>query len=188
MARLGKKPVEIPAGVTVTAGQSSLSVSGTKGSLTRSVPQGIRIEVADGKVAVINTVPSGQRKAYRHADALQGMMRSMVRNMIHGVHSGFEKVLEIHGVGYRAEVKGNTLVLTLGFSHPVEIPIPEGITVEVLRNTILFIRGCDSQLVGEFTATVRKTCPPEAYKGKGIRYRGEYVRQKVGKSAVGVTK
>ena len=188
MARLGRKAVALPAGVSVAVEGATVSVAGPKGKLSCPVPDGFLVRVEDGRVFIENTVPQEQRKLFRKSDALHGMLRTLIRNMVQGVHEGFEKVLEIHGVGYKAEVKGKTLSLTLGFTHPVDLPIPAGVAIEVLRNTMVFLRSHDRELLGRFAATVRDVCPPEPYKGKGIRYRGEYVRQKVGKTAVGVTK
>lgn len=186
MARLGKKPVEIPDGVKVKIESGKIKVEGQKGKLERDILPYIEVEVVDNKnIFVKNATPETNRKLYRKGEAFQGLMRSLIENIVIGVNDGFEKVLEIHGVGYKGEVKGKKLVLTLGFSHPVEIDIPPEISVEVARNTVIFVRGIDKQKVGNFAAVIRKVYPPEPYKGKGIRYRGEYVRHKAGKAAVG---
>jgi len=188
MARLGKKPIKIPDGVKVEIKDNRIIISGKNGKLEREIFPGLRVEIKDGQIFVINEIPEKQRKVYRKTDALQGLLRSLILNMVQGVTEGFEKILEIHGVGYKAELKGKELILNLGFSHPVKVEVPEDIKIEIIRNTILFIRGIDKEKVGNFAAKIRAIYPPEPYKGKGIRYRGEYVRQKVGKAAVGATK
>jgi len=186
MARLGKRPVEIPDGVKVKIENNKVIVEGPKGKLEKQVLPYIEIEIVDNnKIYVKNIIPEKNKKLYKNGESFQGLMRSLIENMVIGVKDGYEKVLEIHGVGYKGEVKEKKLVLTLGFSHPVEVDIPEDISVEVARNTVIFVRGIDKQKVGNFAAVVRKIYPPEPYKGKGIRYRGEYVRHKAGKAAVG---
>ncbi|RKY30732.1 MAG: 50S ribosomal protein L6 [Candidatus Omnitrophota bacterium] len=188
MAKLGRRPIKIPDGVKVEIKDNKVIVSGKKGKLEREIFPGLKVEVKDGQIFVINEVPKKHKKLYRKTDALHGLLRTLIFNMVKGVTEGFEKILEIHGVGYKAELKGKELILTLGFSHPVKVEIPEDIKVEIVRNTILFIRGIDKEKVGNFAAKIRAIYPPEPYKGKGIRYRGEYVRQKVGKAGVGATK
>jgi large subunit ribosomal protein L6 len=173
MSRIGRRPVSIPSGVTVTCQGGQVSVKGPRGTLAGPVPSGIAIEVADGQV-----------KFARPDDVLHGLARAAVANMIEGVTSGFVRELEIQGVGYRAEVKGKKLVMALGFSHPVEMAIPEGLAVSVQEGRIK-IEGTDCGRVGQFASDVREVRPPEPYKGKGIRYVGEHVRRKVGKAAVG---
>jgi len=186
MARLGKRPIEIPEGVKVKKESNKIVVEGPKGKLENQLLPYIEVEVEDNKkILVKNSISENNKKLYKKGEAFQGLMRSLIENMVIGAKDGYEKVLEIHGVGYKAEVKGKKLILTLGFSHPVEIDIPKEISVEVARNTVIFIRGIDKQKVGNFAAVVRKIYPPEPYKGKGIRYRGEYVRHKAGKAAVG---
>ncbi len=185
MARLGKRPVEIPDGVKVKIEDNKIIIEGPKGKLEKEILPYIEVEIADNKIYVKNIIPEKNKKLYKKGEAFQGLMRSLIENMVIGVKDGYEKVLEIHGVGYKGEVKGKKLVLALGFSHPVEVDIPGDISVEVARNTVIFIRGIDKQKVGNFAASVRKIYPPEPYKGKGIRYRGEYVRHKAGKAAVG---
>jgi large subunit ribosomal protein L6 len=178
MSRIGRRPVSIPSGVTVTCQSGQVSVKGPKGTLAGPVPGGITIDVADGQVKFAR--PNDEPKTR----ALHGLARAAVANMIQGVTSGFVRELEIQGVGYRAEVKGKKLVMALGFSHPVEMAIPEGLAVSVAESRIK-IEGSDRGRVGQFASDVREVRPPEPYKGKGIRYVGEQVRRKVGKAAVG---
>ncbi|MCD6408402.1 50S ribosomal protein L6 [bacterium] len=185
MARLGKRPVELPEGVKAKIEGNKIVVEGPKGKLQQEIFPGLSVNIEDNKILVKNEVPEKNKKLFRKTNALHGLLRSLIQNMVIGVKDGYEKILEIHGVGYKAEVKGKKIVLTLGFSHPVEVDIPEGISVEVVRNTIIFIRGIDKQQVGDYAAKIRKIYPPEPYKGKGIRYRGEYVRHKAGKAGVG---
>lgn len=187
MARVGKKPIPVPDKVRVEIKDSRVTVSGEKGKLERPIPVGLKVTLTDNAITVTNEVPESQKKAFRRTDALHGLVRTLILNMVKGVSEGFEKILEIHGTGYRAEVKGQQVVLNLGFSHPVNVDVPPDISVEVLKNTILYVRGIDKERVGNYAAGLRKICPPESYKGTGIRYRGEYVRQKVGKAAAGVT-
>jgi large subunit ribosomal protein L6 len=162
--------------VSVAGGQ--ISVKGPKGTLAQPVPAGIRIDVADGQVKFAR--PDDET----HTRSLHGLARASVANMVQGVTKGFARELEIQGVGYRAEVKGKKLVMALGFSHPVEVAIPEGLSVSVQENRIK-IEGSDRGRVGQFASDVREIRPPEPYKGKGIRYVGEHIRRKVGKAAVG---
>lgn len=178
MSRVGKQPVQIPAGVQVAVETGVVTVKGPKGQTsTRFDPQ-MTVEVADGEVRV-----SRPTDLPRHR-ALHGLTRSLIANMVQGVTEGYERALEIHGVGYRAEQKGRDLSLNLGFSHPVRFPAPEGITLEAETPTLVKVRGVDKQLVGEVAARIRRIRPPEPYKGKGIRYVGEHVRRKAGKSTV----
>jgi len=188
MARLGKKPVKIPEGVKVEIKEGEIYISAKNNILKRPIFQGLDVSIQDNQILIKNTISEKQRKLYKKVDSLQGLMRAYIINMIKGVTSSFEKILEIHGQGYKAEIKGKELVLTLGFSVPVKIEIPQDISVEVVKNTIIFIRGIDKEKIGNFAAKLRAISPPEPYKGTGIRYRGEYIRQKVGKAAVGVTK
>jgi len=176
MSRVGKKPIEIPNGVTVTCRGTEIQVKGPKGTLTQQLPERISVAVEEGSVSF--TRPD-DRKENR---ALHGLTRSLVANMVRGVSRPFVKELEIQGVGYRADVAGKTLKMVVGFSHPVEIEVPEGLTVSVERNVIVKIEGIDRQKVGQFAADVRGVRPPEPYKGKGIRYVNERVRRKVGKA------
>jgi large subunit ribosomal protein L6 len=179
MSRIGKQPIPIPGGVTVEVKDSVVQVKGPSGTLSQAVDPDITVAVEDGEVRV--TRPSDQRE---HR-ALHGLYRSLVANMVEGVTNGFEKRLEIQGVGYRAALKGSGLELQLGFSHPVDFPAPEGITFEVPAPNRISIKGIDKQLVGETAARIRRIRKPEPYKGKGIRYEGEYVRKKAGKAAKG---
>jgi large subunit ribosomal protein L6 len=179
MSRIGKKPIEIPAGVDVTIDGSHVAVKGPRGSLERDLHPEMRVTLEDGVVRVER--PSDERM---HR-ALHGLTRSLVANMVEGVTNGYEKRLEIVGVGYRAVLKDSDLELALGFSHPVDVPAPPGIEFEVPAPNRIVIRGIDKQLVGEVAANVRKIRKPEPYKGKGVRYEGEYVRKKAGKAAKG---
>jgi large subunit ribosomal protein L6 len=170
--------VAIPKGVTVTLEGGRVSVKGPKGTLAGPLPKEIEVQVTDGQVKFGRSGDDGPTRA------LHGLARASVSNMIQGVTQGFVRELEIQGVGYRAEVKGKKLVMALGFSHPVEMAIPEGLAVSVQENRIR-IEGFDRGRVGQFASNVREVRPPEPYKGKGIRYVGEHVRRKVGKAAVG---
>lgn len=177
MSRIGKNPIEIPANTDVSVSDGVITVKGPKGELTRPTHPAVSIEVADGTATVAPT-NNGQL-----ARALWGTYASHIRNMIAGVTEEFEKKLVIEGVGYRGEVSGNTVVLTVGYSHAVELPIPEGVSVDIQKNEIT-IRGADKDVVGQFAANIRATRKPEPYKGKGIRYGDEVVRRKQGKRAV----
>ncbi|MCM3598864.1 50S ribosomal protein L6 [Metabacillus idriensis] len=177
MSRIGKKPLEIPAGVTVTINESTVTVKGPKGELTRTFNSDINVKVEDNVLTV--TRPSDQ-KEHR---ALHGTTRSLLGNMVEGVSKGFEKGLELVGVGYRATKSGNKLVLAVGYSHPVEIVPEQGIEIEVPSNTKVIVKGTDKERVGAIASNIRAIRPPEPYKGKGIRYEGEYVRRKEGKTA-----
>lgn len=175
MSRLGKQPVTIPQGVTVDFKENILKVSGPKGSLERMIKKDISLKIEDGSVALEPTNTAD-------AKALWGTYAAHVRNMITGVTEGFTKILDFEGVGYRSEVKGKDLVLNMGFSHPVILEIPEGITAVVEKSSIT-LTSADKDILGQFAANVRKVRPPEPYKGKGIRYRGEYIIRKQGKKA-----
>ncbi len=177
MSRIGRKPIPVPSDVTVTIEPELVAVKGPKGELSERVSRDITV-AQDGEVLVV-TRPT-DRGEHR---ALHGLTRSLVANMVEGVTSGFEKSLEIQGVGYRAALKGRDLELALGYSHPVSIPAPDGIEFEVPQPTRVIVRGISKQAVGEVAAKIRKQRPPEPYKGKGIRYEGEYVARKVGKRA-----
>jgi large subunit ribosomal protein L6 len=176
MSRIGKQKIGIPAGVTVSVTNGEVQVKGPKGNLKCAVPEGIVGQV-DGDVLSFDRPDDSKPARARH-----GLARSLANNMVIGVSQGFAKRLEIEGVGYRAEVKGKSLNLLLGFSHPVEMPIPTGLTVAVEQNTKVTIEGPDKQLVGQFAADVRSLRPPEPYKGKGVRYDNEHIRRKVGKA------
>jgi large subunit ribosomal protein L6 len=177
MSRIGKKPIEIPAGVSVSVDPGRVMVNGPLGELTQQLPQRMKVEQADGEIVVTRPTERGDDRA------LHGLTRSLVANMIEGVTKGFEKRLEIQGVGYRAALRGQSLELSVGFSHPVVIDPPAGITFEVPSATEVLVKGIDKQQVGQSASEVRAVRPPEPYKGKGIRYQGEYVRRKVGKRA-----
>ena len=176
MSRIGKKPIEIPAGVTVTIAGSDVTVKGPKGELTRTFNSDITIALEDNILTV--TRPS-DAKNHR---ALHGTTRALISNMVEGVSAGFEKSLELIGVGYRAQKQGTKLILNVGYSHPVEIEPEAGIEVEVPTNTKIIIKGASKERVGALAANVRDVRPPEPYKGKGIRYTGEVVRRKEGKT------
>jgi len=177
MSRIGRKPIEVPAGVTVTVEPGRVAVTGPLGSLQQQVPSRMQIEQADGSVLVTRPTERGEDRA------LHGLTRTLIANMVEGVTRGFEKKLEIQGVGYRAALKGSDLELTVGYSHPVTIKPRTGISFEVPAPTQVIVKGTDKQQVGQTAAEIRKVRPPEPYKGKGIRYDGEYVRRKVGKRA-----
>jgi large subunit ribosomal protein L6 len=177
VSRIGKKPITVPDGVTVSVGPRRVTVNGPKGELTQDVSDRVEIVEEDGSLTV-------QRASDRGPDrALHGLTRSLIANMVTGVTEGYERRLEIQGVGYRARLQGKALELTVGFSHPVSISAPEGIEFEVPQPTQVIVRGIDKQQVGEIAARVRRVRPPEPYKGKGIRYEGEQIRRKVGKRA-----
>jgi large subunit ribosomal protein L6 len=177
MSRIGKQPIELPAGVNVAISPGRVQVNGPLGELSQNVPQRMQIEQDDGTIVVKRPTERGDDRA------LHGLTRSLVANMVEGVTKGFEKRLELQGVGYRASLRGSDLELNVGFSHPVVIRPPQGISFEVPEATSVLVKGIDKQQVGEIAAQVRKVRPPEPYKGKGIRYEGEYVRRKVGKRA-----
>jgi large subunit ribosomal protein L6 len=177
MSRIGKQPIEVPDGVNVAVDPGRVTVNGPLGELTQNVPARMQIDKEDGLLLVKRPTDRGDDRA------LHGLTRSLVANMVEGVTKGFEKKLEIQGVGYRATLRGAALELNVGFSHPVVIEPPAGITFEVPTQTEIFVKGIDKQLVGEIAAEIRDVRKPEPYKGKGIRYEGEYVRRKVGKRA-----
>jgi large subunit ribosomal protein L6 len=177
MSRIGKQPIELPSGVNVAISPGRVQVNGPLGELSQNVPQRMQIEQDDGTLVVKRPTERGDDRA------LHGLTRSLVANMVEGVTKGFEKRLELQGVGYRASLRGTDLELNVGFSHPVVIKPPQGISFEVPDATSVLVKGIDKQQVGEIAAQVRKVRPPEPYKGKGIRYEGEYVRRKVGKRA-----
>jgi large subunit ribosomal protein L6 len=177
MSRIGRKPIDVPAGVLVSVDPGRVTVSGPKGELRQVVPQRMTIEQSEGVITVTRPTERGEDRA------LHGLTRTLVANMVEGVTNGFEKKLEIQGVGYRAALSGTDLELQVGYSHPVKIKPRQGIEFEVPAPTQVVVRGIDKQLVGQTAAEIRKVRPPEPYKGKGIRYEGEYVRRKVGKRA-----
>jgi large subunit ribosomal protein L6 len=177
MSRIGKKAVQIPSGVTVTVSGNVVRAKGAKGELTLPLPARVRAAVAEGAVTVQR---DGDSKPAREQ---HGTVRSKIHNMLLGVTQGYQKVLEIEGVGYRAHVQGATLSIALGGIKPAVYTIPAGLQISVENNTKITIRGCDKELVGEAASEIRKFYPPEPYKGKGIRYEGEHIRRKAGKTA-----
>ncbi|WP_208585775.1 50S ribosomal protein L6 [Gracilibacillus suaedae] len=177
MSRIGLKLLEIPEGVEIKVDGNNITVKGPKGELSRSFDSEMKINIEDNVLTVERPSDSKQHKA------LHGTTRSLIGNMVEGVHKGFEKALEIQGVGYRAQKQGNKLVVNAGYSHPVEVEPVDGIDIEVPANTKVVVKGIDKELVGAVAANIRAIRPPEPYKGKGIRYEGEYVRRKEGKTA-----
>jgi large subunit ribosomal protein L6 len=177
MSRIGKRPIELPTGVNVAISPGRVQVNGPLGELSQEVPARMKIEQEDGQIVVARPTERGDDRA------LHGLTRTLVANMVEGVTKGFEKRLEIQGVGYRASLQGTNLELNVGYSHPVRITPRAGISFEVPSNTSIIVKGIDKQAVGQTAAEIRKVRPPEPYKGKGIRYEGEFVRRKVGKRA-----
>ena len=177
MSRIGKQPIAVPDGVEISIEPELVKVKGPKGELEERVSRQIGVAQENGEILVTRSTDRGEHRA------LHGLTRSLIANMVEGVTNGFEKRLEIQGVGYRAQLQGQKLVLALGYSHPVELDAPAGIDFEVPQPTRVVVRGISKQAVGEIAAIIRKQRPPEPYKGKGIRYEGEYVARKVGKRA-----
>jgi large subunit ribosomal protein L6 len=177
MSRIGRQPIEIPDGVSVDVSPGVVKVKGPKGELSQIVSPDMKVSLENGTLTVERPSDRGEHRA------LHGLTRSLIANMVEGVTNGYEKRLEVQGVGFRAQLKGKALEMSLGYSHPVSIPAPEGIEFEVPQPTEIIVRGIDKQLVGEVAAGVRKSRPPEPYKGKGVRYAGEQVKRKVGKRA-----
>lgn len=177
MSRIGNKPIEIPAGVTVDVGPGRVTVNGPKGELVQQIDPDMTVAIDDGVLTVARPTDRGPHRA------LHGLTRSLIANMVEGVTNGYEKRLQITGVGYRAKPTGKALELSLGFSHPVSVQAPDGIEFEVPQPTEIIVKGIDKQLVGEIAAQIRRHRPPEPYKGKGVRYADEHVRRKVGKRA-----
>jgi large subunit ribosomal protein L6 len=177
MSRIGKQPITVPAGVEVSIDPDVVRVAGPRGSLEERKPRDIGVEKQDGTIVVTRPTDRGEHRA------LHGLTRSLIANMVTGVTEGFQKRLEIQGVGYRAILKGRDIELQVGYSHPVPMPAPEGIEFEVPVPTVIIVKGNSKQAVGEIAARIRKVRPPEPYKGKGIRYADEYVARKVGKRA-----
>lgn len=177
MSRKGKLPIPLPKGVEVKITETEISVKGPKGTLHQKLTPGIDVKVdAENIFVELN-------EKYPHLNHFHGLYRSLINNMVEGATKGFEEKLEMIGVGYRAAVQGDLLDLQIGFSHPTKLPIPKGIVIKIDKNTQISISGIDKQQVGQFAATIRSKRPPEPYQGKGIRYVGEYVRKKAGKSA-----
>ncbi len=177
MSRIGRKPIDVPSGVDIAIKPESVTVKGPKGELSERIHRDMTVALEDGVLTVSRPTDRGEHRA------LHGLTRSLVANMVEGVTNGYAKRLEIQGVGYRAVMKGNDLELALGYSHPVSIAAPEGIEFEVPQPTRVVVKGISKQAVGETAAIIRKQRPPEPYKGKGIRYEGEFVARKVGKRA-----
>ena len=179
MSRIGRRPIQIPEGVTLDVGDGVVTVKGPKGELSQDVSAAMRVDQDNGTVTVERPTDRGEHRA------LHGLTRSLIANMVEGVTNGFEKRLEIQGVGYRAQLKGRSLEMSLGYSHLVTLEAPEGIEFEVPQPTQVIVKGSSKQAVGEIAAQIRKVRPPEPYKGKGIRYVDEHIRRKVGKAATG---
>ena len=177
MSRIGKKPIVLPPGVSLDVKENIVSVQGPKGELSREIPREISLSVVGSEVRCAPRIET------KKTPALWGLARSLVANMIEGVTSGFEKKLEFEGIGYRMAVEGSTLVMQVGFSHPVKIPAPKGISL-VVEKSVIIVSGINKELVGETAAYIRSIRPTEPYKGKGIRYQGEIIRRKAGKKAV----
>jgi len=178
MSRIGNEPIEMPSGVETTVGENVVTVKGPKGTLTQTFDPRLSVSVEDGVITV------ARENDERQARALHGLTRALIANMVAGVSTGYTKELKAVGVGYRAALKGTTLELLVGFSHPVAIEAPDGITFEVPEQTKIIVSGIDKQLVGQVAANIRGVRPPEPYKGKGIRYVDEHVRRKAGKAGV----
>lgn len=180
MARIAKKPIEIPSGVKIKTEGVKITVEGSKGTLSIEMMPGLKVETKD-KNLFVTPVENADVEA-KALNASHGLTHALVKNMIQGVTTGFEKKLEIQGVGYRAAMDKGKLSMTLGFSHPVVMELPKGVTIDIEKQTLLTVKGIDKYLVGEMAAKIRRVKPPEVYKGTGIRYLGEYVRKKVGKT------
>ena len=176
MSRVGKKVITIPAKTSVDYKDRVLVVKGEKGTLTRTIHPAVDLEIADNTISV--KIENEDRKNR----SLQGLTRSLVANMVDGVSKGFERVLEIHGIGYRAEMKGKSIVLNLGYSHPIDFPLPDGISATVDKNNVIRLTGIDKEQVGQTAASIRKLRKPEPYKGKGVKYAEEYIQRKAGKT------
>jgi len=177
MSRIGKQPIKIPQGVKVSVDGLTVRAEGPKGKLAQPVPAGLTPKMHDGTVVI------ERGSDERQVRALHGLARALVANMVHGVKDGFERKLEIIGIGYRAQMQGKAIQLALGYSHPIVFPLPEGITAEIDKQTAITLRGADKALLGQTAARLRALRKPDPYKGKGIRYAGEVVRRKVGKKA-----
>ena len=176
MSRIGKKPILVPEKVKVTYSEKKLTVQGAKGTLSRTIHPDLDLSIEDGAINVV--LKNDDRKV----KALQGMTRSIVDNMVVGVSKGFERILEINGIGYRAEAKGNNIIFNLGFSHPVDFALPEGISAEIDKNNTVKLSGIDKEKLGHVAASIRRIRPPEPYKGKGVKYLEEKIQKKAGKT------
>ncbi len=177
MSRIGNKPIPVPQGIKVTVDGTTVRAEGPKGHLSQSVPDSLSVKLES------NVLTVGRSSDHRNVRALHGLTRSLLANMIHGVKDGFERKLEIVGIGYRAQLQGRNLQLALGYSHPVIFPLPEGVQAEVEKQVSITLRGADKALVGQLAANLRKLREPDPYKGKGIKYADEHIRRKVGKKA-----
>jgi len=177
MSRIGRKPIPVPEGVTVSIDPGVVRVNGPRGELSEAISRDITVTQEDGQIVVTRPTERGEHRA------LHGLTRSLVANMVEGVTTGFTRVLELQGVGYRAQLRGTDLELALGYSHPVQVKAPQGIEFEVPQPTRIVVKGSSKQQVGQIAANIREQRPPEPYKGKGIRYEGEHVARKVGKRA-----
>jgi large subunit ribosomal protein L6 len=176
MSRVGKKPISIPEKIKVTHKDGVVTVQGKNGTLTQAIHPAVTVDIDNGAIQV------GSADSSRKTVALQGMTRSLINNMVIGVSQGFERVLEINGIGYRAEAKGKSIVFNLGYSHPIDFPLPEGISATVDKANTVKLTGIDKQLVGQTAARIRQLRPPEPYKGKGVKYAEEYIQRKAGKT------
>lgn len=176
MSRIGKKPIALPQGVNVDIKDGMVSVQGPKGSLSRPLLEGIQVDMKEGALAIKRANDTKRVRSYH------GLMRTLVANMVDGVSKGFEKKLEIVGIGYRSELQGNSIVLYLGYSHPINFPLPAGISADIEKQTIVTIKGIDKELVGQVSAKIRDLRRPDPYKGKGVKYAGEVLRKKAGKT------
>jgi len=176
MSRIGKQPVLLPDGVKLQLHNGTITVTGPKGTLSRPLLEGLELDISGNSVVVKRLSEEQRIRAYH------GLMRTLIQNMVDGVQKGFEKRLEIVGIGYRAELHGNNLVLYLGYSHPVNFPLPQGIAAQVEKQTLISIRGADKELVGQVAAKIRSLRPPDVYKHKGVKYVDEILRKKAGKS------
>ena len=182
MSRIGKMPIKLPAGVKVQVNDARVRVEGPKGTLERRVDTRVGVAVEGGAVVVT------RRDDSRHVRGLHGLTRKLVGNMVEGVSTGFTRTLEINGVGYRAEARGNILFLTLGYSHPIAFQLPPGVSAKVDRQVVVTLTGPDRDLLGQAAAAIRELRPPEPYKGKGVKYAEEHIRRKAGKAAAGATR
>jgi len=176
MSRIGKKPIALPQGVKVDLKDGIVLVEGPKGSLSRPLLEGIQLDMAEGSLQVKRANDTKRVRSYH------GLMRTLVANMVDGVSKGFEKKLEIVGIGYRSEMQGNSIVLYLGYSHPINFPLPSGISADIEKQTVVTIKGIDKELVGQVSAKIRDLRRPDPYKGKGVKYAGEVLRKKAGKT------
>ncbi len=176
MSRVGRKPIPIPDKIKITYKDRHISVEGQKGSLQKTVHPAVDLDIGKDEIRV------KVLRDDRQSRALQGLTRSLVANMVIGVHDGFERMLEINGIGYRATVEGNRIQFNLGYSHPISLDLPEGITASVAKNNVIKLAGIDKEKLGQTAAAIRRLRPPEPYKGKGIKYAGEYIQRKAGKT------